>query len=365
MESNDIYAEVLEQALNLTASYIDHDKDPCSPAEPLPRTPDVPDLKTQVKDFLSMEKPRIVARETLWVFTVGTWDIWSLAALPLDLSLPAVHKMTQDIFDQVERLYYSALDDKSIAWSTLQGTHPSNNSGVGAQDKIMFRILIPMVLDPTMSPMWTTDRPLSRSAHAEVEQLRNAFILAGEWNTNLYYKMHAWVMGLDDGLGLQQPKGWPYWDMGEGVPDGEYFVDAIQRLQAEADGAARERKEKTIAQEYHEKDRRARGSEGPLRDGFLFNLPEYVLGTMAERQMRNAKLEDGNGLGGKPADQTYLDVSTPCTNSTDMDNDWPSSVCDAKGYLFSTPSTLASRAISDIGSLAAEMVGYNLSMRNV
>lgn len=361
-ESNDVYAEVLEQASNWIASGTSSGGDYCFQAEQLPGASDLADLEAQVTEFLSMEKPSTAPEETLWVFTVGTWDIGSLAALPLDLSLAVVHKMTEDMFDQVERLYQSALDDKSIAWSALRNMYPSNNSGVEAQEKGMFRILIPMVLEPTMPPMWTTDRPLLTSTPSQVEQMRNAFILTGEWNTHLYYKIDEWIMGPNNELGPRQQQGWPYWNMGEDVPDGDYFVDAIQRLRAEADATAREKKEQK-AEETREKERRAGGSEAPLRDGFLFDLPEYILDAMAEWQLRNAKLEDGNGSGGKPVGEGYLDVWTPCTNKGG--NDWSSSLCDAENHLFSTPSTLASRAISDIGSLAAEMVRYNVSMRSI
>src|SRR4051794_6561252 len=69
-------------------------------AEQFPVAWEKPDLEQQISAFLAMDKPAHSPRETLYVFTFGTWDIWSLATLHEDYSRQIVGKMTDYIYEQ-------------------------------------------------------------------------------------------------------------------------------------------------------------------------------------------------------------------------------------------------------------------------
>ena len=80
--SNSLYASLLEPVLNDTFEHPAPGTNYTFLSEGYPVRWDVPDLKAQVDQFLSLPKPALPPNETLWIFSFGTWDIWSLAAFP-------------------------------------------------------------------------------------------------------------------------------------------------------------------------------------------------------------------------------------------------------------------------------------------
>jgi hypothetical protein len=55
----------------------------------------------------------------------------------------------------------------------------------------------------------------------------------------------------------------------------------------------------------------------PVRDGFAYNMANYVLDAMVERQLRNARLRDGSGRGDGPVEEGFRDVSNSCVERVD------------------------------------------------
>src|SRR3569833_2124748 len=51
----------------------------------------------------------------------------------------------------------------------------------------------------------------------------------------------------------------------------------------------------------------------PLRDGITYNLPDYLLDVIIDRQMRNVEQRAANRFGQLSADRGFLEVSIPCT----------------------------------------------------
>ena len=177
------------------------------------------DLSNQVTEFLAMKKPKHASMETLYVFSFGTWDIWSLAAMPKDIGARAVESMVEHIFVEVERLYASSLDPNSIAWSSSSAgandPAPSDaaattteNAGPDAkptpkghedEEKSKkkppkpFRILIPELFDPTLTPGWFSDRPQAPLVHNSAEQLRHAVQLTDHWNSQIHHMAESWI----------------------------------------------------------------------------------------------------------------------------------------------------------------------------
>lgn len=354
-----LYAKGLDEAANLTERNSGPGQDYGFQPEKYPIAWQLADLEQQVTAFLAIKKPKTPLRETLWVFSFGTWDIWSLASLPLNISRPVVQRMTDHIYEQAERLYQSALDPESIAWSGLPTEEGKNST---ARRTGMFRILIPKLLDPSLMPGWTSARPELAKVHSKAEQMRNAYILTGEWNAHLTTKLSVWVNGSGPKYVEDAKPSGENGNLAESlkatVGPTEYFEDVIAALQAAAAAGGSQTK------------RRSAVAEGPLRDGFLFDLPEYLLSAMADGQLRNLGLAEGDGVGASPPGEGYGDVSIPCAGESGhgearfTSGIWPTKMCEvAQDYLFWTPFTVAPRAIREIGMLAADMVRRNDTMR--
>lgn len=269
--------------------------------------------------FLAMPKGK-TPQKTLWVFSFGSWDVWSLSALPVAKGKESVDAMTREIFEQVERLYTASLDPNSIAYSRTtvlkQAPHVSSNPAKSAEPQTLpesqplarenapaeesvapastapqqpattkaamveevntkdpgtFDVLIPRVLDPSLLPGWRDLRPRIPSVHSKAEQMRNAAILTTEWNDHIADRM----------------------------------VDWVQKAETEKN------------EDFHIDTPVAASATDPVRDGFAYNFADFVIQRILERQMVNGKVKDGNGLGDIEIEEGYRDVRTPCLQAVD------------------------------------------------
>ncbi|KAM7206041.1 hypothetical protein V8F33_000871 [Rhypophila sp. PSN 637] len=235
-----------------------------------------PDLARQVQSFLAMNKPKITPSDTLWVFTLGTWDIWSLASMPTSISKPLVGLLTTHIFDQVELLYRSSIYTDSVSFSDQLAniTSPNDTALAGQSDpKGNFRILIPTLFDPSITPGWVRSRPKLPEVHSKAEQLRNAAYLTDEWNDQILTKLEEWVSKSDP--------------VSSDTEDG---------------GAKR--------------------ISFPQRDGFAYDLGGSLLDTIMDEQLRVSDLKTKTQIAmGKSMDYTtgtgeMMDVMKPCVDDT-------------------------------------------------
>ncbi|KAK1827028.1 hypothetical protein QBC39DRAFT_184874 [Podospora conica] len=280
MISPEIYAVAVEKLLQETDPSRGPGENHTSQLDHFPIPSRVPGLADQVTALLDTDAAPGAADtpETLWVFTFGTWEVWSLATFPLELSKPFVTLMTRTIFEQADRLY-----------ETL----------TGSQHDAMFRILVPELFDPSLLPAWKTSRPRLGRGHPPALQMRNAMLLTKHWNQEVHERMDQWVLG-----------------------------------------------EKAV-----------NGTDRPLRDGFVFDLPGYLVDAITEGQMRQMGEPRA-----RPASEGYRDVSRPCASQGRAEKEVQA--CEAAGdHLFSTPFVAGTRAARDIGTLAAEMVQNNKSQR--
>lgn len=307
ISSNDLYAHGVEQALNATGDKDGPGHDYSYLSTTYPPQWKASDLKDQIDKFLAMPKPHTTPASTLWVFSFGLWDVWSLSALPTDAGKDGVRAMTKDIFEQIERLYSASSDPMSIAYSDINSINkntteetveenPENKEEASPEDNLekrdeaeaefeaaaeeeqtkaanSFQILIPRIMDPSLLPGWRDLRPQIPSVHSKAEQMRNSASLTSAWND-------AIVDGLTDWVKKDTPSG----------QDGE--ESSKSNFETVSPG------ESQLGQ--------------PLRDGFAYNLAEYVLDHILERQMRNAHQTDGTGRGSGVLEGGYRDVRNPC-----------------------------------------------------
>ncbi|KLU87130.1 hypothetical protein MAPG_06134 [Magnaporthiopsis poae ATCC 64411] len=321
--------------------------------EVFPVPSNVPDFSQQVTDFLSRPRPKLLPRETLWVFNFGHWDVWNMAALPLKTSRPVVEAMVNDVILNIERLYSASMDDKSIAHSDFllynstaagkaakaaAGGKPTAAAGdaqpaaaaevqTGAknepEEKEMFRIVVPMIFDQTLAPGWRTERPNVPAPHSKAEQQRNAATLTELWNAKMQMAVMEWAKKENPKPGNEAPAAA---DATEG--DRKERRDAPRPLSRRTDEETKDgdaQPNTADAPSFRMISRRA-GKEQqqqqqtpppppkvyPLRDAIIYDLQEYMTEIMVERQLRNVQYVDQNGLGGKPESQGFRDVATPC-----------------------------------------------------
>ncbi|KAK0642935.1 hypothetical protein B0T16DRAFT_459136 [Cercophora newfieldiana] len=365
MVSIGLYAQALDEIAERPADGPGEDYSFQAEVYPVPW--ELPDFDQQITAFLAKEKPEKPPRETIWVFTFGTWDVWTLATLPPDYGRLLINQITDQLFNQIERLYQSSLNESSIAWSDIHGDLQPQSVEQKQIRTDMFRVMIPRLFDPSLTPAWSTARPDLGDAHPKAEQLRTATMLTNEWNNDILKKMDAWVRGPDADSTSSAPQAQNDPLAAEKAADAQDTANEILTIYGVGEathGAATQSRSPETQPSRHQRrstlPRRSDSQQGllPKRDGFLFDLPGYIIDAILEQQLRAGGLKDGNGLGGKPVGEGFRDVWEPCTEAAET------RVCEMmQEHLFSTPWTLAGRAVGNVGEAAAEMVLRNATVR--
>lgn len=284
------------------------------------------DLARQVQSFLSMSIPSKPPSETLWVFTLGAWDVWSLAGMPTSISKPLVGLLVTHIFKQIELLYESSLNKESIAFSGPPTGTNTTSGGNGGIAKGTFKILIPTLFDPSLTPGWSRARPKLPEVHSNAEQLRNAIDLTNEWNAQVQTKVKEWIK-------------MPY-------PDPAKL--------------------------------KAKSLQPPPRDAVMYDMAEYLIGTISDQQLRHsAAIRDQTSLGTPSVGSN--DVANPCVDTVFRDGrsrgvnparthrirkPTDSAICTSPDeHLFYSAFELGTRAVATIARQASGMVVRNETVR--
>ncbi|KAJ9149382.1 hypothetical protein NKR23_g4307 [Pleurostoma richardsiae] len=325
LSSNGLYASTVDKVLSLTEDSMQPGLDYSYLLKHYPAQWDVADLKMQVTAFLASEKPSRPPRETLWVLSFGTWDVWSLASLPSEVSKPVLEDMAADIFSNVERLYQASLDPESIAYSNHSledgGAQPSS-AAADAVDS--FRVFIPKLFDPSMTPGWDNLRPELPRVHSRAEQMRNAAELTSDWNMHVYTRLMDWVRtpdpaeegseesasenrdeAADGGNAEMSSHKETRDDEGKQRRDGAFYFDAATPSSADDDAAPSSTPTAAPKRRF------------PQRDGLVHDGPSYLLDLIADRQMRAAWVKDAKGFGERPLNTTFREVRAPCVPARD------------------------------------------------
>ncbi|KAI1802312.1 hypothetical protein F4811DRAFT_563298 [Daldinia bambusicola] len=289
------------------------------------------DLFHQVEDFLASPRPLYPPRNTLWVFNIGYWDIWHLAALPRKLAMHMVETQAQQVFSYIELLYEEAHKNDSVAFSECYVDTAKTTSG-----RPPFRVFIPKPFDISLTPGFVDTRPIPPPPHTRAEQMRNAAFLESYWDKVLQDMLHEWerLPGKEE-VGDED-------DLSE-IKDADLLLS-----------------KKALRTNKH-------GIPSARREAITYDISGYLRELIVERQLRHAGIVDHNGVGSATVADGYSKISEPCIrrnntsgneNKSTKDNthdEW--SVCDTPDeYLFWTDFTVSRRAVFEMGRRAADLV---------
>lgn len=355
LTSNAIYSNYMlaTQAVHKSSDVKEHPaKDVKYLQEQYPVSDKIPDLDAQIEQFLSMPINSTPPRQTLWVFTFGTWDIWNLAAFPRQSGETQVEALVAFIFSRIETLYLKALNPESAAfsdfWSNMANAEiqrlTSSETAVDSKRLENFRILIPELFDITLSPAWAgrLDPPLP---HTKSEQMRNAAYLTKRWNRLVKEKLNEWVA-----KGQSQPENLDTEGIAHKVrPESTVAGFSVLKYLPSALRPSPEDKQEDILYAPY-----------PRRSGVQSPSIGPILDIMTEEGMQQTGTHDGNGRGTEPesGSMRFPDVWTPCTSSG-MKMSWIGGdikgQCDVpKNHLFHDRFTINQRAIDNVAKEAAK-----------
>ncbi|KAF4342562.1 hypothetical protein FBEOM_3480 [Fusarium beomiforme] len=354
--SNDLYDNGVQHLLNIT-KHTHVKKKPALDynyiAKQYPTPDKAPDLASQVKTFLAMPPPDQPPRETLWIFSFGTWEIWNMAAMPRTKSEEIITDMARVILDQAEILYERSLDPNSIAYSDFwtsatetqirELTAPSALDNVDKRKFESFRIIAPMIFDVSLTPAWQA-RKAPPAPNSVVEHTRNAAELTKYWNQEVDFAVAEW---------------------------NERSTKKPQKLAAQEKPSSKSRRAESVEPVEHSEDSAKKAYEDeriiqapyPMRNGLVVDLGKAVLNAMTESEMQHAVVVDLRGRGTMPANDTmrFADVWTPCikadVSDLTIDQDKLTAECqDASNHLFYDSFTISERAMrGTVGTVLQEI----------
>lgn len=360
MASTRLYAGSVERALNLTFEDPGPGYDYEFMLEKFPIEWSVNDFSKQVDQFLSMKKPRHSPAETLWVLSFGMWDIWSLASEPLSVSKTVVESAVELVFQEVERLYASAMDETSIAWSNppaqTNGTKSSDGqttptSGpetvdpwketpaegsaekAGTETKTarkQFRIIVPKVFDPSLTPGWASNRPDTPVVHSKAEQMRNAAALTKTWNDKVAREMKEWLKTEERREAAAKIEPLHPKDPAPATENGKTAVEIVNEKMSASHTSMEQRQQAKAAvpaggqnhvappaptssnnAEAPANDTGMAIPAPPQRQGVLYDMAQYLEEAIVQRQLINYGLRDARQAG-KLTEEGFLEVWEPC-----------------------------------------------------
>jgi hypothetical protein len=300
---------------------------------------DVADLAAQVAEFLALPKPVPSPRETTWVFTVGTWDLWSLAALSRHQGNITIRAIAASIFDQVELLYAASMDPASPAYSDYYSYTRETSSILRAYSRNpsaepieSFRIIIPKLFDISLTPGWQTLRQEPPAPHTKAEHVKTAAFLAEAWDREIESRLAAWMnLPIAAKIREDQPvqNGRPYYG----------FWNPSKKEPSQGGG-----RRDVLYAPY------------PSRTGVQVNLGDFAKKAIIEDQLRTYKLPGSDGRGTvDEADALYFEnVDEPCVwhEKYTLTARRTATCEDPESHLFYGPFTLDEKAIRETAKRA-------------
>lgn len=301
-----------------------------SPSPPLETlaTELLPDLAAQIKEFIALPPPSPKPRETLFVVSVGFWDIYNFAGLDYTLGQNVTDRSANELFDQLNILYAHYSRNLSAA-HTVQKTTTNDLSNTAEVEEPPhktppFRVIIPKLFEPTLLPGWLSQRPVPLAPSSVAENQKNAVYLASRWNTLVENQITGW---------LKEPT-LPPADIANTTTEALASLPVVEK------------------------------------DVFYYDLPQYLLDIIVEHQLEDEGLSDASGLG--MGESPFESVYEPCVREADegtedgfVDLNGQVVCKEPEEYLFWDSFNLGSVAKEGIGKEIAAMVKQGKSMRSI
>lgn len=276
----------------------------------IPETSLLPDLKSQIQSFITATPPAATPAKTIFIISVGFWDVYNYAGLDLESGQSATDAAVNELFDQLDTLYYHY--SRTMSSSNTTTNWPPLN------------IIVPKALDPSLAPGWLSHRPTPPKPGQIGEHQRNAAPLTMRWNYQVVVRLQGW--GKTNITLLNTP------------------LDAIEPASDKTEPPSKE---------YMTAGKAV----------FYYDLAQFLLDMMIEQQLQKEGMTDATGLGGRIA--IFDDVDRPCLRDAPGEDDdikdlvqlnehW---VCrNPKEYLFWDAFNIGSVANAGIGKHIADMV---------
>ncbi|KAK0104014.1 hypothetical protein ONS96_005119 [Cadophora gregata f. sp. sojae] len=335
----------------------------------------LPDLSAQVQAYLSLPAPKEAPKETIFVLSFGFWDIYDFARLDYAMAMNVTDRSIDEIFTQLDILY-NHFD------TTL---YPAE---INAISRPKFRIIIPRLFDPTLTPGWTSHRPAPLSPSSVAEQQKNAVYLTERWNQMVENNMGSWMNSLSD-----------FEFQAESTEDevpiplepSEPFQPPNVPSQSEEQSRTDIRQARTLykpgpnpnpnpnskTESFASRQKAAPLAISipttttllPQKDIFYYDAPKFLLDIIVEHALEDAGLVDASGLG--EGESSFISVSLPCVREV-QDGENSDGMVDMNGmlvckeqdlYLWWDAFTLGGVANEEIGREIAERVRMGRGLR--
>jgi hypothetical protein len=323
-----------------------------------------PDLDAQLDQFLALPPTAEASLDTLWIFSFGTWDVWKLAAMPLQSGEKVVDAVSAHMFNKIEFLYRKSLDPRTTAFSDFWSNSTEEEfkeltdfdaaATVDKRTLESFRILIPQLLDVSLTPGWH-NRVSPSVPHSSAEQTRNSALLTERWNSKIRQQMDDW-----NNKGQASPEGMENDNLLTEIgvaPKAPFFLENQPSILRETNPD----KEKPF-------DANVVYVPFPQRLGLHSKSADAILETMMEEDMERAGAVDSQGRGASAEGDVlhFSDVWTPCIPSnprTSEDSPERQQLAECKvpdQHLFYTPFTVGQRTIDEVVRRTADAIWEGL-----
>ncbi|ESZ92884.1 hypothetical protein SBOR_6747 [Sclerotinia borealis F-4128] len=321
----------------------------------------LPDLEAQVKSFIALPRYKKKLKETIFVLSFGTWDVWHYAALDYAQAQDAQNKAVKEMFAQLDTLYAHHRE-------TLEATHviekPHNESHV--VPKPQFRVVIPKLFDPTMLPGWLSQRPVPLKPDSVAENQKNAIYLLRDWDNKVENSIQPWFASTPEATTTNE---WTELSPDTISSEDEKENEAITEIFEQND---QENKSQTPREESGEKAQIQQEIPPPQKDIYYYDLNRFLTEIILEHQLEDEGLSDASGLGTK--ESPYISVYDPCVregsgsgggNRRGNEKDIHGMlVCEAPDeYLFWDAFGMGSKAKERVGREIANMVKGGKTLR--
>ncbi|KAH7351159.1 hypothetical protein BKA65DRAFT_476491 [Rhexocercosporidium sp. MPI-PUGE-AT-0058] len=284
----------------------------------------LPDLSSQIQTYLSLPPPIQPPRETLFVLSFGFWDIYNFARLDYEMAKNVTDRSVDEIFHQLDILYDHF--DKNL--------YPAE---VNATTRPRFRVIIPRLFDPTLTPGWISHRPAPLSPRSVAEEQKNAVYLTERWNQMMENTMGSWINRLSDSESTSDPSSdstsepvskeeiiplhpsEPFQPPNVNIPSpsNEQTRPDIRHTPRTAPSALTTYPNWTLNTTSKTASFNSRLQLAPLsitllpqKDIFNPNTPKYLLDIILEHALEDAGLVDASGLGTDAS--PFISVTLPC-----------------------------------------------------